>query len=167
MKSADAARFWSKVLRGHGCWLWLGKSRPDGYGYFWPSRKKPVRAHRASWEISNGPIPAGMLVCHRCDVRNCVRPDHLFLGTQDDNVQDCLRKGRKRWVQAPHTPGQRHAMAKLTEDDAAALIALRTEGWTSKRLAEHFKISEGHARKIGVSKWRHLGPLAEWEAQRR
>jgi hypothetical protein len=87
------ARFWRHVEKDGGCWLWTGTKNNAGYGQaHWSGRH--VLAHRASWEMHNGPAPAGMHICHRCDVRLCVRPDHLFLGTPDDNVQDMIAKGR-------------------------------------------------------------------------
>ena len=76
-----------------GCWLWTGYSRRDGYGYI-AHNKRAIGAHRASWIIYRGDIPEGLHVCHTCDVRDCVNPDHLFLGTASDNMQDCVRKGR-------------------------------------------------------------------------
>lgn len=87
-------RFWSKVLKTPTCWLWQGKKFPrTGYGQF-TIRRKTVLAHRTAHELAIGPIPAGMLVCHRCDVRDCVRPDHLFLGTYSDNMRDASSKMR-------------------------------------------------------------------------
>lgn len=77
-----------------GCWLWTGATNCDrGYGYFL-FRGKPMLAHRASWMMIHGDIPLGLNVLHRCDVPSCVNPDHLFLGTLSDNMQDCSRKGR-------------------------------------------------------------------------
>lgn len=92
-----AARFWSKVRKGDGCWEWQAKRFDNGYGSFAVSRNKNQGAHRVAWELTNGPIPAGMSVLHHCDNRPCVRPDHLFLGTQLDNMRDMLAKGRQRW----------------------------------------------------------------------
>ena len=99
-----AARFWAKVRRGapSECWLWtastLGSSLP--YGQFCLPRplargkQVHVYAHRVAWMLTYGAIPEGMNVCHRCDVAGCVNPNHLFLGSQADNLADCRAKGR-------------------------------------------------------------------------
>lgn len=94
----DLARFWSKVAKGDGCWLWqasvLGRG---GHGQFTVrvgGKQLHLYAHRVSWELTHGPIPEGQCVCHHCDVPLCVRPDHLFLGTQADNLNDARAKAR-------------------------------------------------------------------------
>src|SRR5271165_4726377 len=87
-------RFWDKVEKTDGCWNWKAYIGPDGYGRF-GFRGKIPGPHRVSWELSFGPIPDGLNVCHKCDNRRCVRPDHLFLGTDRDNILDCIRKGRR------------------------------------------------------------------------
>jgi hypothetical protein len=89
-------RFWSKVAFTDGCWEWQASIRKrDGYGRFQTGATTQETAHRFSYALANGPIPQGMFVCHRCDNPRCVRPDHLFLGTPDDNMQDKTRKGRQ------------------------------------------------------------------------
>ena len=81
-----------------GCVLWTGPVDYDGYGHISSKgpRKRPLCAHRVAWELARGPIPAGLFVLHRCDVRRCVNVDHLFLGRQGDNMRDMARKGRGR-----------------------------------------------------------------------
>lgn len=76
-----------------GCWLWSGPLQRTGYARVW-FRGRLIMAHRLSWELINGPIPVGQFVLHRCDVRHCVNPAHLFLGSSRDNTQDMLRKDR-------------------------------------------------------------------------
>lgn len=77
-----------------GCWLWLGRTAPNGYGRMGAGRNRQYAAHRVSWEFHRGPIPAGLIVCHKCDTRRCINPDHLFLGTHADNARDRDAKGR-------------------------------------------------------------------------
>ena len=94
-------RFWAKVEKTDGCWLWTGAiSGGTGYGGFAWELKPHLQtgAHRASWLLHNGEIPEGLWVLHHCDNRRCVRPDHLFLGTAKDNHTDMLVKGRERVV---------------------------------------------------------------------
>ena len=95
-------RFWSRIQKTDGCWNWTGALNTHGYGHMRVnSRQTPM--HRLSWEKANGPIPDGLSVLHKCDNRRCVRPDHLFLGTQADNMQDKIAKGRHRG--GPNQPG--------------------------------------------------------------
>jgi hypothetical protein len=84
--------FWKRVERTDACWFWTGKVH-QGYGKFHVTHKRAVLAHRLSWELTNGPIPKKLFVCHKCDVRGCVRPDHLFLGDAFDNAGDMVLKG--------------------------------------------------------------------------
>lgn len=150
----DIARFWSHVDRGDGCWLW--GLRPNGrYGMFKvgsrPDRRS-IRAHRFAWEITNGAIPVGKMVLHRCDVPLCVRPDHLFLGTALDNAQDRERKGRGN-----QPKGARNNRAILSEGQVRELRAAHEDGVTVARLARLVGISEEHVRRIlNRGSWDHL-----------
>ena len=80
-----------------GCWLWTGQRKRHGYGVIKIGGIE-TKTHRAMWEVVNGPIPDGLCVLHRCDVPPCCNPEHLFLGTQGDNVRDCCKKGRRQWL---------------------------------------------------------------------
>jgi len=103
-------RFWDKVEKSDDCWNWKGARFNHGYGQFWNGRR-PVVAHRYSWELHNGPIPDGLHCLHVCDTPDCVNPSHLFLGTHQDNMTDMVNKGRSRSVSA----GEANRHAKLTE----------------------------------------------------
>lgn len=96
-------RFWAKVQKSDGCWLWTGSVR-RGYGQFGVSATRHTTAHRFSWELHNGPVPKGegyhgTCVLHHCDTPRCVRPDRLFLGTIADNTHDMIAKGRGKMGQ--------------------------------------------------------------------
>ncbi len=94
-RMAPIDRFSLWVQKGDGCWLWIGGKNDKGYGRLYLSDpKRVVYAHRFAWAIANGPIPDEYEVCHRCDNPPCVRPDHLFLGTHLENMQDMVTKGR-------------------------------------------------------------------------
>lgn len=97
-------RFWSKVqkMSKDNCWEWTGFRNDNGYGYMQVYGKnirprKKIGAHRMSYIIHFGDIPKGFCICHKCDNRNCVNPNHLFLGTYNDNIQDMIKKGRAPW----------------------------------------------------------------------
>lgn len=141
----DIPKFWAMVEKGNDCWLWLGSKRGKGYGQIYigiiNGRKRQTYAHRVSWEIANGQsIPDGLEVLHRCDTPLCVRPEHLFLGTQKDNLDDCLKKGR-------HVRGDRRKDSKLTTADVLE-IRRRYRPRLATSLSVQFKVSEHTIRNI-------------------
>lgn len=134
-----------------GCWLWLGPIMNMGYGTVTLDGKN-VLAHRVSFELSNGPIPDGMHICHRCDNTYCVNPDHLFAGTPLDNMRDCINKGR--FVPLKTMRGEHHANSKLTEKD---VLAIRADKRMKKVVATDFKITRTMVWEIQSRKsWSHL-----------
>jgi len=147
---AERLEYYSIPEPNSGCLLWLGSGTVDGYGQIrdlGPMR----RAHRVSWRLAFGPIPDGLLVCHKCDVRACINPDHLFLGTHADNVADRDAKGRRI---APR--GEESGLSKLTD---AEVLAIRADGRRQIDIARDYGIRQTHvsAIKHGVA-WRHLLP---------
>lgn len=100
--------FWDnvdKTTSSTGCWLWKGKPSHGGYGVFCLDKKLGGRragAHRVAYELAKGPIPAGMCVCHSCDNRICVNPEHLFVGSHSDNAWDKVRKNRDHQTSKTH-----------------------------------------------------------------
>ena len=113
IRGSLSERLWVRVdKRGpDDCWLWIGRLRSDGYARLRVSSKGEERilAHRATWEEVNGPVPDGLCVLHRCDVRHCVNPAHLWLGTQTENIADMDAKGRRRkiWKRTADQPERR------------------------------------------------------------
>jgi len=135
-----ADRFWSKVQCLPGpCWLWTGTRQHNGYGRILVDGRMR-QAHRVSYELTFGPVPAGLQVCHKCDNPPCVNPDHLFVGTQSDNLFDQGRKGRNA----------------LQVDPSRSVLAQRRREMTHcKRghsLAEHARIKNDGKRECALCK---------------
>ena len=136
LASVLVKRFWSKVKKTRTCWLWTGCIDKDGRGRF-GVKKKNRSAARFSWFISNGTIPDGFYVLHHCDVPPCVNPKHLYIGTQLDNMQDMVKRGRQA-----NQRGMNNGNCKLTEATVKRIKRLWKSG-----------CSRAHIVKITGVKW--------------
>ena len=157
---AGDRRFWfyvDKISSPRGCWIWtgcLGKGRYDGYGRV-NRRGISKLAHRWSWELANGPIPNGKIICHRCDNPPCVNPEHLFIGTDKDNMLDMVAKGRHSKTHSCF--GEKHSNAVLTEEAIRKIFALQKDGMTQRKIASIFKISQPAVSLVLNKKtWKHV-----------
>jgi transcriptional regulator with XRE-family HTH domain len=151
---ADEARFWAKVSKGEECWEWRGTTHKDGYAQFMVAGAW-YPAHRVSYTLALGPIPDGLLVCHKCDVRRCVRPDHFFLGTDADNARDKVEKGRQQRGEAVH-------LAKLTEADVVKARGMVAAGMSRTDVAGLLGVSrEAVTFAVAGKHWKHVPIPAE------
>lgn len=152
----DRARFESLVgdADSNGCRLFVGYIRPNGYGQM-KVMGKNVKAHRLAWILAYDRIPAGLFVCHRCDVRACVEPEHLFLGTYLDNIRDMVAKGRNS--PPPRLLGLRNPRGKLSDHDVADIRNRCAAGEGSRAIARRFGIWGTTVRMIASGKSHNHG----------
>lgn len=135
-RPSAAQQFWKRVIKGEtpdDCWGWSGSSTAFGYSQFHVKRVTTL-AHRFSYELHHGPIPAGMVVRHSCHTPSCANPLHLVLGTQADNIADSVNSER-------HCRGESHGCAKLTEAQVIEIRAQRAAGASYPSLSEKFGVS--------------------------
>jgi hypothetical protein len=157
MKLNAREKFLAKVCpeKTTGCWIWTGLIRPDGYGAT-RLEGREQGAHRAAWKLFRGPIGPGAVVCHKCDVRACVNPAHLFLGTAAENAHDMKTKGRAR-------SGEKHGSAKLTLAQVRRIKALLAKDrMYMSEIALEFGVSQTTIRAIKQGKtWKDAGAKKE------
>jgi len=144
-------RFWSKVKKTDGCWTWTA-TKQKGYGRFWFEDRLEL-AHRVAWILCRGRIPAGdhygtTCVLHRCDNPSCVNPDHLFLGSNQDNITDKVQKCR-------HEQGERHSRSKLS--DLQVRVIRRYAFIGCRELSRMFNVNSSTMSRLLTRKtWRHI-----------
>lgn len=131
----------SNIQEVNGCWEWQGARHKQGYGHF-PYKRSVQLAHRISWRLFNGEIPRGMNVCHKCDNTSCVNPEHLFLGTQIQNMRDMFKKKRK------NHQGENHPRVKLTQQQVLEIREMIKNGFTQEEVCRKYGITNGHVGSI-------------------
>jgi len=145
-------RFWNNITPAdeNTCWKWKGNINSNGYGRI-SIKKKHIYAHRASWIIHFGCIPKGLHVLHHCDNPSCVNPDHLFIGTNLDNIKDKVKKRRQ-------SVGEERPASKLNNDLVRRIRYLFHEkGYSNKELSKLFGVSRSQISDVSHYKsWRHV-----------
>lgn len=147
-------RFWKKwTIEQTGCWKWSGYLDKNGRGRLLRNNIKDnhILAHRLSYLLFYGPIPDNLKVCHKCDNPSCVNPEHLFLGTQTDNIKDCVYKQR-------HSFGERNGRVKLKERDVRMIVYMwRTKEFTQREIADIYNISRCSVKDIvNRRRWKYI-----------
>lgn len=167
-------RFMSYVTK-ENCWNWKGSLQPNGYGKF-SIKRNFISAHRASYQIFKGEIPKGRFICHTCDNKKCVNPDHLWIGTPKENMQDAIKKGiiiykkgyslsadhieKLRICNKPDKKGEKHHLRKLSNKNIHEIRKLYKLGNTQKKISEKFNIHPSAISRIVRNKrWAHINYL--------
>ena len=153
-------RFYKKIEKTDYCWVWLGAKTGSGYGVVRGPDSRMMGAHVASYLIHNGPIEVGQQICHICDNKLCVNPNHLFIGTQLDNMHDMISKGRQATgekLNHPSQKGELNSGSKLTEDQVIKEKKLYSEGYRQCEIMRLLGITRANIWAIvhGVS-WNHV-----------
>lgn len=136
-------RFWDKIDKSagtDGCWIWTASTSSDGYGQF-KVAGKVVRSHRLVFELVREQIPSDMHILHKCDVRKCCNPLHLFLGTHADNMNDKVAKGRQ-------PKGEKVGGVKLTDNKVREILALASTALSQRKIAKRFGVGQSTISRI-------------------
>lgn len=151
----ETERFFSKIKKTDYCWEWIGGKYSTGYGMLCIKRgnRKTFGAHRISWAIHNkSHIPPKMMVCHKCDNRGCVNPEHLYVGTGYDNNNDTVKRGRGN-----RKFGESCSWARLREEDVKNIRELRKSGFKFKEIAEMYDTDYRNVWDIvNFKNWKHV-----------
>jgi len=150
-------RFWSRVAIGDGCWEYMRYRDPNGYGRIGRGKHGTggILTHHASWILSCGPIPHGLFILHRCDNPPCVRPDHLFIGNQADNVRDMISKGRAVHDNPPR--GEDNVSHILTEENVFEIRCSDRHRGYRLEFARRFGVSTSTIKAVVRRvNWRHI-----------
>ena len=153
-------RFHAKYRKDEsGCWIWMASCAGMGYGQIkLPGERRQIYAHRLSYLIHKGPLPEGKQICHTCDNPKCVNPDHLFVGTSQDNHDDMKEKKR-------HTYRQQSKTAKITEEQARQVLGMVGLGIKQTVIAKAFGLSQVQVSRIKLGqRWKHLAEQQHHEA---
>lgn len=134
-----------------GCWLWLGNVLKTGYGHVW-YENKTRRVHKVVYELTKGEVPNGLYVCHKCDIRSCVNPAHLYAGTPQNNMDDRSARGRQS-----RFPGESHPMAKLNNEQVLQIREMAADKIPDRIIATEFGISWISVYYIRTKRlWKHI-----------
>ena len=148
-------RLWSRVDRRgpDDCWEWTAHCKSNGYGQI-SIHNKQLLTHRVAWEVTNGPIPDGLYVCHHCDNPPCCNPAHLFLGDQFDNMRDAREKGRK----PPLNPPRERILQRLTPLDVRCVRHWLKDGrWNLREISEAFGVCNATISNIKAGRtWKRI-----------
>lgn len=147
-----------RKCRKSKCWEWKGLLHPNGYAYTTNyETEKKAHVHRLSYEIFKGQIPEGLYVCHSCDNRKCVNPDHLWVGTATENMQDARKKGRLEHVKLMAVKGENNPNAKLNNEKVREIKKLLNENIRPTVIARKYQVNSGVIYLIRDKKaWKHI-----------
>lgn len=147
----ETQQSWPTTKPESSCVEWSGYRDKHGYGRA-SFDGRTDSAHRIAWQLANGPVPVGLCVLHKCDNPPCINPEHLFLGTQADNLADMTAKGRRGAVR-----GEQHPLAKLTREEVVCLRQLVAAGEPGRSVARRYGISHTQVQRIVARlRWPHV-----------